>query len=447
MSANSSPWFEAWYIKFAAVILAAGVFYVAQVNYEKGVKSAEDSERYIHNLATEQTTFSVLAQIDLGGKPFSQKMRELEFIAPELHYAPMPEGLTGIRAALCVTVPMNNWGPWFGVPGLSRELPHNWTFEIVNPGKRATKIYPLPSPERNRLCLCVPYVTPDGLSRPSLCVKRDGDVVSTLPLHDFAPLRKRIYDQSNWTTPITIEAFRNPTQPEKAMNPSWFPPRNWDPQPTYYRVRLTKPLPVGRTGYVRLEGTEYADASENKQWTELKDSEAVLVSPCGDIAKRAEVRLIVGTPQDVERSITAPIGRIAVEYGQPTFIHSKTEWLNLSPTSAILLPTQGTVLRHPPSHARRSIHISAYIPRQWSDSPQKFPDLVRHVKWISPDPGQLGLNTISLPWGEVKAASRIRYDVPTGPIMATMQCSLMCLKVSQSLTAVVPISDVGCGRP
>ncbi len=441
MSVDSSPWFEAWYIKLIAVGCAGGLIYAGQLRYERGLKEA-DQALHTANDEPQEARFMVLQQVDFAGLSREARLRLLNRVEPGLHFAPLTDSLSTIRGLISLAVPPSSSRPLFDSVHPDQTAPPNWSFELVlNQGRRIS-LFPLPTPVRGVICLCVPYSTTREVDHPTLSVMHSGDVVESIPLSPIKALPKRDAHLTIGPAPVTIQAFAPETPLRSDLLQRWAPEPILSPTPPRYRIKLDRKLGSGETAFVKLVGTEYADASDGSSWTEFKDSVADVDSPSGLLAKSATVRIAIGSPRTTNRTITAPLGSLIVRYGQPVFFQEHRLTVPITPTSTILLPTQGANLKRPPRHLKRAIHITIWYPKDWTKATGGFPDLIQDVKWVSPDPGRLGLEAIWLPWAKITAKQPIVSRVAQGPVNATLDLSLTTLKVSSMIDAVVPIQNM-----
>jgi hypothetical protein len=438
MSGKSSPWFEGWYIKLLVIACGGGLLYLGQIRYEKNLKADESRKLSGGTDNSDFPRFTLLGQLDFSGESLATRRRQMATTFPESRLSNADDAIARFRGIFCLVLPGSTPGPLIseGVPVPTRQP--DWSFEISGGPGPAFQVFPLPSPPRSFLTLCVPFETAKGIEHPILSIKRDGEVLSKISLHQMRALTVRSLGDPTPDAPVTISPFEPDIQPSPNENPRWVPNTGQALRQTRYVVQLKKPAPPGPTAFVRLMRTEYAD-NNLKGWTEIRNSRAIVSSPSGLLAKTAEIRVAFGIPKRLDKTVTAPLGRIVVQYGQPTFFLDKPESISLTKTSSMTLVPQGVVFRRPPVHTKPEIHIAAsYVPR-WETALERLPDMVDHVEWVSPDPAALGLNAIWLPWGRVAASSLARGAVRQGPLTATFRLSIVTWKLTSSRAVVIPI--------
>lgn len=439
MSTKPAPWFEAWFVKLAAVVAGAALIYAAQLVYEHAAR-AEEARRYEEGLLKAgPLDFQAVAQVDLAGMSLDDRLHALESMVPGIHYLPLAENLSNVRALICLSVSADLEMLSAGAVSFRNEPPNNWSFELVARSGERVPLFPMPAPSGSFLCLRVPYVTAHSLESPTIEISRSGHPVASVPVQAIKALPERLKGPASRPPGLEVRLTGTDGLPSLKNSPPWPSSMLMPVVPPQYRVRLSHPPPPGETAFIKLVQTDCEVDHDSGDWIPMKNGEFVLDSPCGLLAKKAEFKVVEGVPSRIERTVTGDLGSVEVRFDQPSFIVDKAQTVYLTPTAKLTLPKQGNHLLRPPSHPKPALLVSAYSRRDWSVAPARIPDLVTHVDWVRPEPADLGLEVIRLPWGSVRSPAPPSRPLWSGPLRTTLRVSLITWRVSRRFIAVVPI--------
>ena len=429
-------------MKVAAISLAAGLVYLAQLRYERDLKHAEIQDRLGNGDDGFSGEYRLLRQIEFAGASKEEKLRQLEKIAPTIGASPFTRDITTIRGIVCVSIPMKSPIFFLDSSNPSPYEPPGWSFMLVDDKGHETRSFPVSTSDKGILCVCIPYSNPEGIHEPKMRLIHGKKVVCDLRLAQLPALINRFKTVGTRSGLLSVEAldisrirpFANIDVGERDQ--SWLPPR------TGYRVHLSRALSADEVAFVRLKGTDFVNAESNTDWTEIKNSEALIASPCGFLAKYAALEVIVGKRKSEHKRVSALLGNVETKFGQPNFIQSRDVRLPVTPNIVLSIPKQGFEIHRPSAHVKRSITIKLGIYNQLGKESSGVPERANGITWVSPLPDAFGLESISLPWRRVMARSRVRRLPLAGPVFAQLDVGYTSIIPFKNTRELVPIANI-----